>query len=369
MRQNSRYIFFSVFLGIIIGANIYMPARFNFYFDIKSNFILYLLFPALTAFMLFGVLPLSNSISRIGSLIYKLAALTMGILLYLLVSVLLVDIIHLFTHFPLKIYGISILVITFLIAFFGIMNAWVIQVTKKEISIKGLTKEIRAMHLSDIHLGHFRSRKFLQKIVDKTNQKNVDIVFITGDLFDGRIRLSRKTLEPLMQLKVPVYFIEGNHDKYTGVEVIKKLLRDMGIRVLENETEVWNGLQIIGLNHMAADNETFNMHASNNGRTIESTLSELSPDKNKPTVLLHHSPDGIKSASEHSVDLYLAGHTHAGQLFPIKYIANLIFDYNKGLHHFNGTTIFVSQGAGTFGPPIRVGTKSEITLLQLKPEK
>ncbi|HKI90590.1 MAG TPA: metallophosphoesterase [Draconibacterium sp.] len=369
MKQNSRYLFFSIFLGIIIGTNIYLPSRFNFYFGIESGFILYLLFPSLTVFMIFGVLPLSNSTSRFGSLLYKLAASTMGILLYLLISVLLVDIIHLFTNFPLKIYGLSALGIAFLFSFFGIINAWNIRITQKEISIKGLTKEIRAMHLSDIHLGHFRGKKFLQKIVEKTKQQNVDVVFLTGDLFDGRIRLSWETLEPLTQLKAPVFFIEGNHDKYTGVKEIKNLLREMGIRVLENEMENRVGLQIIGLNHMAADNETFNMHASSNGHTIKSTLAELSPKKNKPTVLLHHSPDGIKYASEHGVDLYLAGHTHAGQLFPIKYLADLIFDYNKGMHNFNGTTIFVSQGAGTFGPPMRVGTKSEITLIQLKPRK
>jgi len=85
-------------------------------------------------------------------------------------------------------------------------------------------------------------------------------------------------------------------------------------------------------------------------------------------VLLHHSPDGIKYANQHGVDLYLAGHTHAGQLFPIKYIAKLIFDYNKGLRDYNGTKIYVSQGAGTFGPPMRVGTISELTLLKLKPQ-
>ena len=109
------------------------------------------------------------------------------------------------------------------------------------------------------------------------------------------------------------------------------------------------------------------MHASANGSTIKSTLENLNIYKNKPSVLLHHSPDGIQYASEHNIDLYLCGHTHAGQLFPIKYLANLIFDYNRGLHHFNGTRIFVSQGAGTFGPPMRVGTKSEITLITLKP--
>jgi predicted MPP superfamily phosphohydrolase len=172
---------------------------------------------------------------------------------------------------------------------------------------------------------------------------------------------------PLTQLKAPVYFVEGNHDRYTGVETIKSLLRELGIHVLENELTNWNELQVIGLNHMRADNETYNMHAAGNHATIKSTLEKLPINPNKPAVLLHHSPDGIKYAAEHGVDLYLAGHTHGGQLFPIKYIADLIFAYNKGLYDFMGTKIFVSQGTGTFGPPMRVGTKSEMAIINLKP--
>ena len=187
-------------------------------------------------------------------------------------------------------------------------------------------------------------------------------------MFDGRINLTKKELFPLTQLKAPVYFIEGNHDRYTGVTTIKSYLREIGVNVLENEMTNWGELQIIGLNHIRADNQTFNMHAAGNSSTIKGTLEKLPIDKNKPTVLLHHSPDGIKYASNNGVDLYLAGHTHAGQLFPIKYIAKLLFAYNKGLHDFKGTKIFVSQGVGTFGPPMRVGTKSEIAVIKLKPE-
>ena len=118
---------------------------------------------------------------------------------------------------------------------------------------------------------------------------------------------------------------------------------------------------------MMADSNTYNMHAAGNSSTIKGTLERLQVNKNKPAILLHHSPDGIKYASQYGIDLYLAGHTHAGQLFPIKYIAGLIFEYNKGLHEFNGTKLFVSQGAGTFGPPMRVGTISEMTVIDLVP--
>ena len=367
MKRFRPLLFFALFIGILTAANIYLASRFNFYFGFENKGFLNIIFPALTALMIFGVIPFSNSTRKAAHLIYISAATIMGLLLFLVLSVLLVDFIDLFADFSPKTAGLIALSITFLVSIYGILNSWNVQVTKQEIGINRLRKEIKAIHLSDIHIGHFRGKKFLQKIVEKTNRQKADVVFITGDLFDGRINLNKEELEPLTHLNAPVYFVEGNHDKYTGVETIKNFLRELNVTVLENEMVNFNDVQIIGLNHMRADNKSFNMHASANGSTIKSTLENLNIYKNKPSVLLHHSPDGIQYASEHNIDLYLCGHTHAGQLFPIKYLANLIFDYNRGLHHFNGTRIFVSQGAGTFGPPMRVGTKSEITLITLKP--
>lgn len=314
------------------------------------------------------MIPLSNTTNNFGSLIYMLAALTMGAFLYLTLSVMLVDLVKLFTTFQPRTYGFAALTITFLVIIGGVLNAWNIRVTNQEIKLVGLSSEIRAAHLSDIHVGHFRGEKFVQKIVDKTNEQNVDVVFITGDLFDGRINLTKEDLAPLAKLDAPVYFVDGNHDKYTGVKTIKSMLKEIGVNVLENEVTHFSELQIIGLNHMRADNKAFNMHAGENGSTIKSTLENLNIFVEKPTVLLHHSPDGIQYANKNGVDLYLAGHTHAGQLFPVKYIAHLLFDYNKGLHDYKGTKIYVSQGIGTFGPPMRVGTKSELAVITLKPE-
>lgn len=366
MKQFFPILFFIVFIGILTAANIYLVRRFNWYFSIENTKILFIVFPLLTLLMFFGMMPLSNTTSSFGSLIYIISAIIMGVFLYLFLSVLFVDFINLFVKITPKTLGISALSITFLISLYGILNSWNVQLTQHEVAIKGLTKEVRAMHLSDIHIGHFRGKNFLKKIVDKTNEQNVDVVFITGDLFDGRINLTKKELLPLTNLKTPIYFIEGNHDRYTGISTIKQYLRETGVHVLENEIANLGELQIIGLNHMRADSKTFDMHAAGNHSTIKSVLEKLLVDKNKPTVLLHHSPDGIKYANQNGVDLYLAGHTHAGQLFPIKYIAKLIFAFNKGWHEFNGTKIFVSQGTGTFGPPMRVGTKSEIALITLK---
>ena len=146
------------------------------------------------------------------------------------------------------------------------------------------------------------------------------------------------------------------------------MLRKNGIKVLENEVVNWKDMQIVGLNHMAADHNTVSMHASNDGPTIKKVLGNLPIVEKQPSILLHHSPDGVEYASKSGIDLYLSGHTHAGQLFPINYISGLVFPYNRGLHTYNGTRIFVSEGAGTFGPPMRIATKSEITMVKLIPD-
>lgn len=222
------------------------------------------------------------------------------------------------------------------------------------------------MHLTDVHIGHFRGKEFLQSIVERTNAANVDVVFMTGDLFDGKVALKRENMEPFKDLNAPIYFIEGNHDNYTGIQQIKSDLRSFGVIVLENEIVDFRGIQIIGLNHMLADNNSANMHAVANGKTVRNVLDSLPLKEDQPSILLHHGPDGIKYAAEHGVDLYLAGHTHAGQIFPANIVANWMFEYNRGLHDYKGTKVFVSQGVGTFGPPMRVGTISEMVVLNLK---
>jgi len=368
MRQLIPLLFLIIFLGTLIGANIYLSKRFSWYFGITNLRILYFSFAAITIFMIAGLIVFTNATGNFANFVYSAAAITMGFMLYLLLSVLLVDLINLMIKIPPKRIGSAAILLALTVSAYGIWNATQKRVRTVEVTMKGLQDEITAMHLTDIHIGHFWGVKTLQKIVDKTNEQNPDVVFITGDLFDGRIRLNGGSLEPLEQLQAPIYFVEGNHDGYSGAQEIKQKLREAGVTVLENEVTHFSELQIIGLNHMVADNQSVDMHANGERSNIKNTLNSLNLFPGKPTVLLHHSPDGIKYANQHGVDLYLAGHTHAGQLFPIKYIAELIFDYNKGLHVYNGTKIYVSQGAGTFGPPMRVGTISELTLLKLKPQ-
>ncbi len=368
MKQLFPLLFLVLFLGILLGANIYLTRRFAFYFDLKGTQFLFITFAALTIFMIGGIIAFMNAQSKFANLAYSTAAITMGFMLFLLMSVIVVDIASLFVKNNPKVLGSLAILLAVVVSCYGIWNATNKRIREVDIPLKGLTSEIKAALLTDIHIGHFWGVKTLQNVVAKTNAQHPDVIFISGDLFDGKIRLNKASLAPLQNLNAPVYFVEGNHDGYSGAKEIKQKLREIGVQVLENEVTHFSQLQLIGLNHMLADSKSVDMHATGARSTIKSALEKLNLFPNKPTVLLHHSPDGIKYANEHGVDLYLAGHTHAGQIFPVNFIAELMFDYNKGLHNYKRTKIYVSQGVGTFGPPMRVGTISEITILNLKPE-
>lgn len=360
--------FLLLFLGILVGANIYLSQRFSWYFGVNRTWMLNIVFGVLTFYMFFGLIPFANSTSLASHLIYGGAAITMGAMLYLLLSVAVVDLTRIFTAFAPQTYGLVALSLTLLVSAYGAWNASQLKITSLDVPVKGLKETTKVMHWSDIHLGHFRGKPHLNKIVEATIQQDIEAVFLTGDLFDGRIQLNKEALEPLKKLEVPVYFVEGNHDGYTGPDTIKKILREVGVIVLENQVAQFKGLQIVGLNHLLADEGKVNMHATGKGPTIKNVMDTIRLEENKPSVLLHHSPDGIQYAEKRGIDLYLSGHTHAGQIFPITLVAGLMFDYNKGLHQYKSSRIFVSQGADTFGPPMRVGTKSEITVVTLKPE-
>ncbi len=360
-------ILFISFLLLIVGANIYLANRIAWFLSMENAKILYFLMPAITFLMFFGMMGLINSTSTMGSIVFRFSAISIGFILYLLLATIAVDIVNIFTKLQPGIIGIIAMTIAVIVSGYGLWNATNTKIKEVNIGIANLQKPIKAAHLTDTHIGHFRGAKKLQKIVDMINEQGVDIVFFTGDLMDSKIQLKPKSISPLKNLNAPIYFVEGNHDVYTGTDPIKQFLREIGVIVLTNEKKNWNELEIIGLDHMVADNKSVSPHASTNGPNIQNTLQELTIDRTKPSILLHHGPDGIKYAAENGVDLYLAGHTHAGQLWPITHVANIMFEVNKGLHDFNGTQVYVSQGTGTFGPPMRVGTDSELSILNLLP--
>ncbi len=309
-----------------------------------------------------------NYTSPMSHILGNASHIILGVSMLLLCVVLLMELVQLFLRLEPRTFGAVALGLTAAVAIYSLVNAHIIRVYHRDIEIPNLEQPMRIAHLTDIHLGHFWGENVMERVAYLVEREAPDLVVITGDMFDGRVRLNADVLKPLKRVTAPIYFVEGNHDGYSGAQDVKRLLVTNGVGVLSNELAVFRGLQIIGLNYLNADdNSVDSVHGAQSPHTIESVLPKLGIDRDRASILLHHNPVGVEYAAQNGVNLYLAGHTHAGQLFPATMIANMLFEYNRGLYRYNDTTqVYVSQGVGTFGPPMRLGTHSEITILNLK---
>lgn len=293
-----------------------------------------------------------------------------AVLVILLLSFLLVDLVHLVFPFGRKAFGLSMLVLVVGVSAYGFVHAATPKLKEVAVELPHLEREVRAVQLTDVHIGHFRGKRHLQHLVETVNAADPEVVFFTGDFIESWYNCSEETLAPMRHLKAPVFFVDGNHDTYVNAALVKRLCRKVGMHVLENETVECAGLQIVGLDYMVADaNARDDMHAALSDATIQSTMPRMGVSDSLPTVVLHHSPVGAQYMEAAGADLFLAGHTHGGQFFPATLVNELLYEYNRGLYHRKSMDVYVSCGSGTFGLPLRIGTDSEVTLLRLKPKK
>ena len=277
-------------------------------------------------------------------------------------------IIRLKWNLPLVWSGTAALSLAFIITFIGAIIGSFFIVRETEITMPGLKNELAIMQISDVHLGHHRGREYLLKIIDETNKQNPDLVLITGDLVDAELALQQNNLKPLSGFNAPVYFVKGNHEEYAGTERALQLIGENNIRILHNEVIETHGIQLIGLDYLKADEETFDMHPSNNPNTVKSALAEIDLKQGIPSILMSHSPVGAKYADAAGINLMVSGHTHGGQIFPFSLFSKMSFPFNSGLYQQGNTKVFVSNGAGTYMIRVRLGSFNEINLLKLIPE-
>lgn len=347
-------LFFLVFFIIYFGAHLYIFLRLGNFLQIKKTFWFYL-----TLIILALSFPLMNFITRtinnsLSRTLYSISAVWFGALFLLLCSLLIYEIIRLFVKTNSKIAGIVILIFVAIIVIYAIINALFITTKYVEIPMPNLDKELTIVQLSDLHLGTIHNSKYLQNIVDKTNTLNPNIVMITGDLADGGGVLTDETFSPLNNIKAKTFFTIGNHDQMDGLDKILGLLNKTKVQVLRNELTEYDGIQIIGIDNPEG------FQKQNNA------LDSIKINRTKPSVLMYHPPFNIDKANSLGINLQLSGHTHNGQIMPFNYLERLVFSkYMSGLYNYNGTYLYVSSGTGTWGPPLRLGTRSEISVIKL----
>lgn len=364
-------ITFGVF-ALMIALLVYLIMRTASLLDCRllwPAIVLTLLFAAGMAGMFLTASPSTANLA--GHLLVTLGSNTMGVLLILVCSYVVVDLAGLITPIPRTTRLAIAAVLTLTVAAYAFANAAHVRVRHVHVTAANVASPKRIVQLTDLHLGHNRGVRHLRRVVDKVEAEKPDIVVITGDLFDSHYRFDSTTLEPLKSLSMPVFFIAGNHDGYIGVERVKRLVRATGnIRVLSNELVVADSLQIIGLDNMpadSADHSTFNKKPTHSPN-IASVLATMPFDRTLPTIVLHHIPTGARYVEAAGADLYLCGHTHGGQFPPVTWLDNVMFEYNRGLHKRDSLYVYVSTGTGCTGPQMRLGTHAEIAVIDLLPE-
>ncbi|WP_371662180.1 metallophosphoesterase [Streptomyces sp. NBC_00280] len=212
--------------------------------------------------------------------------------------------------------------------------------------------------VSDIHLGPVLGRGFAQKVVDTINSTQPDLIAVVGDLVDGSVKDLGPAAAPLAQLRARhgAFFVTGNHEYFSGAEQWVEEVRRLGLRPLENARVELPDFDLAGVNDIAGESE---------GQGPDFTKALGDRDTSRASVLLAHQPVQIHDAVEHGVDLQLSGHTHGGQLWPGNFVADLANPTLAGLERYGDTQLYVSRGAGAWGPPTRVGAPSDITVVEL----
>ncbi len=232
--------------------------------------------------------------------------------------------------------------------------------------------EITIVQVSDLHIGSMHGQKLLKKLTIELNKINEQslrnndgkvMAIIAGDLADGSCPIKEDSFMPLKKSNVPIIFTPGNHDYYQGIENIEKAAKKAGIIILDNQNlnlEDYN-FNIIGLSY-SFDKSLYD-------------IRRIPIEKNQNNLLIFHTPDAWDNFTKLGIDLQLSGHTHGGQFYPANLWVRLIYPYLKGVYSrkvrtndnkIKNSYLSVSTGLGTMGPPIRLGTKSEIVVLHIK---
>ncbi|MFF8374905.1 metallophosphoesterase [Streptomyces sp. NPDC015661] len=228
-----------------------------------------------------------------------------------------------------------------------------------------LAKIPRAAHgyriavVSDIHLGPILGRAHTQRIVDSINAAQPDLIAVVGDLVDGTVENLGPAAEPLARLRARhgSFFVTGNHEYFSGADAWVDHVRELGLHPLRNaRVEIPAGFDLAGVDDVAGESE-------GQGPDFARALGDR--DRARAAVLLAHQPVVVHDAVRHGVDLQLSGHTHGGQLWPGNYLAELANPTVAGLERYGDTQLYVSRGAGAWGPPVRVGAPSDITIVEL----
>ncbi len=221
---------------------------------------------------------------------------------------------------------------------------------------KPLPRDYRVVMMSDLHIGYHNTRKELARWVDLVNAEQPDFILIAGDIIDGSMRpvLEERMAEEFLRLKAPVYACLGNHEYYAGSPEARQFYRDAGIHLLIDSTAVVDSAIVI----VGRDDRT-----NKRRKPLDSLFAPEGTEKF--SIVLDHQPHDLDRAEKVGIDFQLSGHTHRGQVWPISWITDRIYECSWGPYQRGTTRYYVSSGLGIWGGKFRIGTQSEYVVATL----
>ena len=375
-------LFFIIFLTVYTSLNFYVFLR--GWQVISSYPILKPIYAILFVIVAYGYVLSKVLYKFLHPIAYDIllgvGAIWFAFLAYFLLSLLLIDIIRLFNgwlHFfpsfitnnyesTKRITTIIVIALVGLVVFLGNLNKRNIEIRNLEITIpKGDSKldELNVVMASDIHLSPIDGERLLVKIVDKMNSLKPDIILLAGDIVDDKASVldDRSIGESFRKLKTKygVYSINGNHEFINGVDSCVRYAEKFGIKFLRDGYElIDSSFYVIG-----REDSSMPQFTGSQRKSLEEIVKTIST--NHPKILLDHTPFKLEQAQQNGIDLQLSGHTHHGQIWPANLITKMIYEVSWGYKKKGNTHYYVSSGAGTWGPPVRTGSRSEIVNIKV----
>ncbi len=376
-------VFFTIFFTVYSALNFYIFIRGWQALEIAPQY--RILYEIVFIFVSFSYLITKFFTKLLPDFLYDImiwiGSFWFAFMLYFFLAIVLIDLLRLtnfqFHFFPAFIYhdylrtkaitGAIVLIIVSLITTAGYINTRIVRIKTLELNLPKKESDLNSLNavlVSDIHLSPMDNEKFLSKLVAKINSLNPDIVFIAGDLFDDSAEiLTNRNIGPaLLKLKprLGVFACTGNHEFINGIESACAYIRNHGINLLRDESvKIGNSFYIV-----SRDDRAMRQFDGKRRQSLTDLMTNV--NGHLPVILMDHTPFGLEEAEENNIDLQLSGHTHHGQMFPANLITKMIYEQSWGYLKKNKTQYYISCGAGTWGPPVRIGSTSEIVNLKIK---
>ena len=346
---------------LYIGGNVYVMVR------ALQSLPMMPLWVKVIASVLYWVVALSLVVSLWGrdmlpawllKTMYVAGSVWLVFTLYMVLSLLMADVVRVFV--PAFKCGFWIaLVFTIVLLACGYVNYRRPVINKLDITLdKPLTSPVKIVAVSDVHLGYATGKERLKEYVKKINEQNPDVVLIAGDLIDNNVRpLNEQHMdEELRELNAPmgVYMVAGNHEYISGIEASKAFIEKANIKLLRDSVVLLsNGLQIVGRDD----------RHNKRRQPLADVMKKV--DDRKAILMLDHQPYQVAKKDSMGVDVQISGHTHRGQIFPMNLVVDAMYEQSHGYRKWLHSHVYVSSGLSLWGPPFRIGTRSDMAVITI----